>query len=191
MPVEAGTAGLHLSTGPIAPQPGFSRLQFVLITLAVIFVLDQVTKLIILETIPLGSIDYTGREREFFHFTHERNEGLVGGAFRNHTWIPKVAPVFATFVLIYLYRHLNPASRLQNIAYGLVAGGAIGNLFDRIFRGSVVDFLQFHFYFIPFDFPWKRYPAFNVADSAICIGVFLLIVSWRHFEEHRDVAHSS
>jgi len=153
--------------------------------LLLVFILDQASKLAIIKMIPEGSIDCIEREPVFFHFTHQVNTGLVGGYFRDNVWIPKVFPIFATFVLIYLYRHLNPVSLLQNITYVLVAGGAAGNLFDRFYRGSVVDFLQFHFYFIPFDFPWKDYPAFNVADSCICVGVFLLILGWRKMEEPR------
>ena len=68
------------------------------------------------------------------------------------------------------------AFRLPDLLFQLIAGGALGNIIDRIRLGSVTDFLQFNFYFIPFEFSWKRYPAFNVADSAICVGVFLLVI---------------
>ena len=88
--------------------------------------------------------------------------------------------LFATAVLVYLFKHLNPLSKLQSVAYGCVAGGAIGNLIDRFRLGSVTDFIQVHFVFVKFDFPWKLYPAFNIADSAICIGVAaLIILTWR------------
>jgi len=87
------------------------------------------------------------------------------------------APVLAGLVLLYLFKHLDPASKLQSIAYGMLGGGAVGNYVDRIRFGWVTDFLQFNFYFIPIDFPWKRYPAFNFADSAICIGVAILLLS--------------
>ena len=60
------------------------------------------------------------------------------------------------------------------IAYGMILGGALGNFIDRIRLGAVTDFFQFHFLFIPFDFPWKYYPAFNIADSGIICGVILL-----------------
>ena len=60
----------------------------------------------------------------------------------------------------------------------MIVGGAFGNIIDRILFRSVTDFLQFHFYFIPFDFPWKVFPAFNVTDAAIDVGVVLLIISW-------------
>ena len=159
----------------------------------VIVCLDQATKTIICKTIPQGSVLLAEHPREFFYFTHERNPGLVGGMFRDSRAIALAAPVIATLVLIYLFRHLDPASRVQRIAYGLVAAGAIGNLIDRFFRpDGVVDFLQFHFWFIPWDIPWKHYPAFNVADSAICTGVFLLIIGWRSLERQEvpDVANN-
>ncbi len=152
----------------------------------IVLVLDQVTKALITYYIPLGSRTFAGREEEFFFLTHQRNDGLVGGMGSGIPYLPYVAPLLATLVLIYLFWHLDPQARLQNLAYGMVAGGAVGNLIDRFFReGGVVDFLQFHFVFIPFDFPWKRYPAFNVADSAICVGVVLLLFSWHRLEKAR------
>ena len=66
----------------------------------------------------------------------------------------------------------------------------VGNLVDRFRLGWVTDFLQFHFYFIPFDFPWKRYPAFNIADSAICVGVAVLVVAW-YVVERRHVSDTA
>lgn len=152
------------------------QLILILAALAVIVVLDQLTKAWIIATIPHGSV--SPKHETFFWLTHEKNFGLVGGAFRSIPWVPYIAPIAATFVLIYLYRHLNPASRLQGLAYGLVAGGAVGNLIDRIRLGWVTDFLQVHFYFVPFDFSWKMWPAFNIADSAICVGVAILIFGW-------------
>lgn len=167
-------------------RAGSRRHQGILIlsVFLTVLLLDQVTKAIITYKIPEGSVSFAGRDEEFFFFTHTRNPGLVGGMFDDYPWVVYAAPVLATLVLIYLYRHLDPASRLQGLAYGMIAGGAVGNLVDRFFReGGVVDFLQFQFWFVPFDFPWKQYPAFNVADSAICVGVFLLLVGWRNPDE--------
>lgn len=140
-----------------------------------VLVLDQVTKAIVVATIPL-SPPY--RPETFFYFTHQRNTGLVGGAFSDMPFVAFVAPVLATLVLIYLYRHLDSHSRAQHLAYGMVLGGAVGNFIDRIRLQGVTDFLQVHFYFIPFDFPWKFYPAFNVADSGIVVGVVILVIAW-------------
>lgn len=163
------------------------QVTLILSAFLLVLVLDQVTKAIITYTIPEGSVSFVGRDREFFFFTHTRNPGLVGGMFHGVPLVALVAPLLATLVLIYLYRHLDPASRLQAVSYGMIAGGALGNLIDRFLReGGVVDFLQFQFWFIPFDFPWKQYPAFNVADSAICVGVFLLLIGWRSPEKGSD-----
>ena len=107
----------------------------------------------------------------------------MGGLFGSRPILAKVAPMLASLVLLYLYRYLDKTSKLQTLAFGLVAGGAIGNMIDRVRLGTVTDFLQFNFYFVPFDFPWKHYPAFNVADSCICVGVFLLVVSWYFMEQ--------
>ncbi len=156
------------------------QILWVGIVICAVVLVDQVTKALVVAHIPEGAGTVHSHPGEFFWLTHQRNTGLVGGLFRESRVIPMVAPVVATLVLAYLFTHLNPKSRFQAIAYGLVAGGAIGNLIDRFRFGSVTDFLQVHFYFIPFDFPWKLYPAFNVADSAICIGVAaLIILTWR------------
>lgn len=89
-----------------------------------------------------------------------------------------------------MYRQLDPASRLQAIAYGCVLGGALGNLIDRFRHGSVTDFLQFHFLFIPFDFPWKYYPSFNIADAGIICGIVVLFFTLSTMPEP-DVSRDS
>lgn len=158
------------------------QIQLILAVLVAVVVLDQLTKTLILKHVPEGRFLPDGVGPHFFQITHQRNPGLVGGMFRNVPFMAYAAPAFAICVLIYLFRYLDPRSRVQSIAYGMIAGGAAGNnLLDRVIHGSVTDFLQFHFYFVPFNFPWKYYPAFNVADSAICVGVFLLIVTWYFF----------
>ncbi len=162
------------------------QLKWLLASFLIVLVADQISKAIIIATIEQG---LPIRLDTLFYFTHQRNTGLIGGAFRGITWITYSAPVFATLVLVYLYRHLTPESRLQGAAYGLVLGGAIGNFMDRVRLQSVTDFLQFHFYFIPFDFPWKIYPAFNIADAGILTGVVLLMLGWG--QESRDNVSST
>lgn len=163
---------------------------WILAVFLVILVADQTTKEIINNSIAVNSVHSSTHQGEFFWLVHQRNPGLVGGMFRNTRAVVFIAPIVAMGVLVYLLRHLDKDSRMQAVAFGLVSGGAIGNLVDRFFRGEVVDFLQFHFHFIPFDFPWKLYPAFNVADSAICTGVILLVITWRDVkpEEQSDAA---
>lgn len=164
-----------------------NHLRWLLVAFAVVAVADQATKAIVMATMDVGT---PYRPDTFFYFTHQRNEGLVGGAFAGMKLVTYTAPIVATLVLIYLYRHLSPDSRVQHVAYGMVLGGALGNFIDRIRLGSVTDFLQVHFYFIPFDFPWKFYPAFNLADSAIVVGVIVLVFTWGR-EATPDAAGSS
>lgn len=154
------------------------QITWILAVLLCVLCLDQVSKAVIRYTIAENSVTLAGHEQDIFWFTHQTNEGLVWGMFQAQPLIARAAPLLATVVLLYLFKHLDPASRVQALAYGMVAGGAVGNLIDRFWRGGVTDFLQFHFRFLPDWFPGKLYPAFNVADSAICVGVLLLVVGW-------------
>lgn len=162
------------------------QVTIILSVFAVLLIADQVTKALVVHYVPLGGPRFEGREEAFFYITHQRNEGLVGGMFSGNRIITFTAPIVASLILLYLFRHLDPRSTWQSIAYGMVAAGAAGNLIDRMRQGYVTDFLQVHFVFIPFDFPWKRYPAFNIADSAICVGVVLLIVCWHRVQEEPE-----
>lgn len=166
------------------------QIILVLVAFACILGSDQASKAIVRAKLEPDDLSFWAQPPKFFRFSHQTNPGLVGGAFSSNRLVTFSAPVIASFVLLYLFRHLDPKSRVQSVAYGMVAGGAVGNLIDRFRLGAVTDFLQFHFHFIPFDFPWKRYPAFNVADSGICIGVFLLVITW-HIAGKDDVADAA
>jgi signal peptidase II len=157
--------------------PVKKQICLIVMVFLVVLIIDQTTKYIIRSKYPVENVLMIGA-KQFFRISHQENPGVVGGIFRDNRVMAYASPLAATLVLLYLYFHLNSASKIQSIAYGLIWAGALGNLIDRIRLGVVTDFLQFHFYFGPFDFPWKVYPAFNVADMGICTGVFLLIVSW-------------
>lgn len=109
----------------------------------------------------------------FFDLTYVRNPGGVFGLFRNldtsvRGLLFTVVPV-AAIVLIAVYALRLPANRLwTQSSLTLILGGALGNLYDRFRFGYVIDFLDFY---------WRshHWPAFNVADSAICVGVAILI----------------
>jgi len=108
-----------------------------------------------------------------FDLTYVRNPGGVFGMFRNLDTGPRgllftVVPVMA-IVLIAAYSLRLPSGRfVTQSSLTLILGGAIGNLYDRFRFGYVIDFLDFH---------WRNHhwPAFNIADSAICVGVAILI----------------
>ncbi|HUC84138.1 MAG TPA: signal peptidase II [Candidatus Acidoferrales bacterium] len=144
-----------------------------------VLVCDQITKWLVLRYIPPG--DEIPVIPFFFNLTHRANTGAAWSMFTgNNAALATLA--LAALVVLYLTRHHFSAHRLLGqFAFGLIFGGIIGNLTDRLLPGrhAVVDFL--HFYMARrgttdiFDFP-----AFNVADSAICTGVALIfILNWQ------------
>jgi len=151
-----------------------------------IIISDQITKWLVLRCIYPG--DEIAVIPGFFNLTHRANTGAAWSMFTgNNAVLATVA--LAALVVLYLTRHHFSAHRLVGqFAFGLIFGGIIGNLTDRLLPGrhAVVDFL--HFYMARrgtsevFDFP-----AFNVADSAICTGVALIfILNWQ--EEPKALA---
>jgi signal peptidase II len=144
-----------------------------------VLVLDQATKWWVLKNI------YPDEERviipHFFNITYRINTGAAWSMFTGNNAVLALVAL-AALVVLYLTRHHFSAHRLLGqFAFGLIFGGILGNLTDRLlpYRHAVVDFL--HFYMARrgtsdvFDFP-----AFNVADSAICTGVALIfILNWK------------
>ena len=153
-----------------------------LITALVVFVLDQITKVWIFNTMPLDSYFYPQDGhvieviKNFFYIVHIGNEGAAWGMFAGHGTILALFALVALFA-IYKFRDALELHRTaMQFAFGLLVGGVLGNLVDRVVHGHVIDFLDFHF---PFTVPWLlpdgRYPAFNIADCGIVIGVFAYI----------------
>lgn len=133
-----------------------------------LIVLDQATKLIIVRTMDLHSIIPV--IPEFFDIVHARNQGAAFGVLRDSSIrLPFLISVslLASLVIFIVFRKLRADQKLSAWGLSLVLSGALGNLIDRVRLGEVVDFLSVH---------WRGHywPAFNVADSAICIGVGLL-----------------
>ncbi|MDH4099068.1 MAG: signal peptidase II [Nitrospirota bacterium] len=146
------------------------KVAALLLTALPVVVLDQVTKILVDSTMMLGQ-SITILEN-FFHLTYLRNRGAAFSLFAGTAdsfRLPFLIGVslLAFAVLIYLWRQLKDDETLLATAYGLVMGGAVGNLIDRVRLGEVIDFLDAHWYN-------AHWPAFNVADSAVCIGVALL-----------------
>lgn len=129
--------------------------------------LDQVTKQLALEYLRWGKpIEIIPG---FFDLALIYNTGAAWGIFRDHSlWLTLLAFV-ALILLSVLRRHFTYVGLLPRIALGLLLGGIAGNLMDRLIHGCVIDFLSFYIG----RFHW---PAFNVADSAICIGVGLYLL---------------
>lgn len=131
----------------------------------IILALDQISKVLINSFLKLGeSITLIP---SFFNLTLCYNEGAAWGLFANNKIVIALGSLVAV-VMIYHFIFYFKKNTRNNIAFGLVIGGMAGNLIDRVFFGYVRDFLDF--YIFNYDFP-----VFNIADTAIVIGIILLI----------------
>jgi len=147
----------------------------------VVVALDQLTKQLVLRFLP-----QIGQERVvidgFFRFVHWGNTGAAWSLFRgNNEFLAGVA-VLALLILFLSRHHFDSRTLLSQIAFGLIFGGIVGNLIDRLWVGHVIDFI--YFYVQQRGGAEMGFPAFNVADSAICTGVGLVfLITWR--SEHK------
>ncbi len=143
-----------------------------------IVLLDQLTKLLVLKTLGYGYDEKIVVEG-FFKFVHWGNTGAAWSMFHGNNGLLAVVSMVA-LVLLFLYRNqFDTRSKMGQVSLGLIFGGIIGNLIDRLFRQHVIDFL--YFYLQQRDGHEMGFPAFNVADTAICTGVGLLfLLSWRN-----------
>jgi signal peptidase II len=146
-----------------------------LITIAAaVLAADQATKAWILAHLPFGAYSEEAGAipvvRGFFYIVHVGNTGAAWSMFTGRSLVLAVL-AGSTLVAIFLWRKaLGLKGTYAQVCFGLMCGGIAGNLVDRVLRGHVVDFLDFHF-------GSYVYPTFNVADSAICVGVALYILS--------------
>jgi signal peptidase II len=137
-----------------------------------IFVLDQLTKLLVLKY--LGFHEERVIVEGFFKFVHWGNTGAAWSMFRGNNAILAVTALAALVILFLTRHHFDVHTLGGQLSLGLIFGGILGNLLDRIRVGHVVDFLRF--YVIRRNGEEAGFPAFNVADSAICVGVALLFI---------------
>lgn len=111
----------------------------------------------------------------FFYITHVRNPGAAFGLFTGGPELVRLSffigvTLVAVAIIVQFYRHLAPGDRYSALTLGLILGGALGNLIDRVRYKEVVDFLHFRL--------WSGYawPDFNLADSFIVVGVAMLLL---------------
>lgn len=160
-------------------EPTTKRLPWFWSALGVILFLDQATKYWITHNIPEHASEppqaLTVIEN-FFYIVHVWNDGAALNMFSGHgEWLALLALV-ALFALYYFRNDLQLHLTLNQFAFGMLAGGIMGNFIDRIAYGHVIDFIDIHL-------PGLRYPAFNIADSGITIGValyfYIVFREWR------------
>ena len=134
------------------------------------FMIDQFTKEVVIRNLKVG---YSIPESGFFRFTHVRNFGSAFSIINDANLFLMIVGIFAIIFISYFLIFYTKESNLLQIAISLQLSGAFGNIVDRIRLGSVTDFIDVG--------PW---PVFNIADSCISVGMFLLIlhiiISWKN-----------
>lgn len=142
--------------------------SFTVILCLVIVVLDQLSKEMVISQFDVG--ESLPVIPGCFNLTYLRNTGAVWGILQyQNQWLIILSII--VFVLMWVfYHHLVEGRWIYRLAMGLMLGGILGNLIDRLKYGWVTDFLDFY---------WERWhwPAFNLADSAICVGVSVYLIS--------------
>ncbi len=149
-----------------------------ILTLALLIVgLDQLTKQLVLRF--LGYAQEKVVVEGFFKFVHWGNTGAAWSLFRGNNEILAGVAVLALIILYCTRHHFDARTIPGQVAFGLIIGGIVGNLIDRLMVGHVIDFL--YFYVQQRGGGEIGFPAFNVADSAICTGVGLVfLLTWRN-----------
>lgn len=142
---------------------------FWLLITAAVFIADRLTKFLVVkylvfnqatEILPFFNLFFTLNSGAAFSFLSD-----AGGW---QSWLFIAVGVIASLLIAFWQLHITNNRWLQ-IALALILGGTLGNLFDRIFFGYVIDFLDFYY-------SSAHFPAFNLADSAICIGTVMLVI---------------
>src|SRR5712691_11498353 len=152
------------------------RLFLVAGVAVLVFALDRVTKIWVEQNIPL----HDGRDvvGEYVRIVHTQNTGAAFGLLPERTTLLSVLSVVAVLAIVYYYRRIASNSALVSATLGMQLGGAFGNLLDRVTQGYVVDFVDVGVGDI-------RFWAFNVADSSIVVGIFVVTIAlW--YEERRS-----
>ena len=136
-----------------------------------VFIIDQLVKHLVVSTMHLGqSLPVI---KGIFHITYVLNPGAAFGMMEHQRWCFIAVALAAVLLGVAFYKKLQQESFLMRSGAGLLLGGAVGNLADRIQSGLVVDFLDF-----------RIWPVFNIADIAICAGAGILIFDiWQRRNE--------
>ena len=139
--------------------------------MVIVFALDQLTKQWINARLPLGSYGSSGIPviRGFLNLVHVGNTGAAWSMFSGKSTGLALLAGGTLLAIFFWRRQLGLKSPAVQLSFGLLCGGIIGNLVDRLVHGHVIDFIDVHF-------GNYIYPTFNVADSGICVGVFCYVL---------------
>ena len=159
-------------------------MRSVAIVSVIAFLLDRISKIIMVNnvfkieslnvdshTLPVVVID------KILNFDYVGNEGVAFGMFAHSRWLLVLLCVVILSVIGYIIYKTKPQSMLEKVSYGMIIGGALGNVYDRIAHGFVIDFIDVQF---------MEYPTFNVADCFVVVGAILLCICVLFFDKKED-----
>lgn len=140
-----------------------------------LYALDQWTKYLVIRNVPADGppVHIFPKTGGFFDIVNVTNTGAAFGSFKGNNTFFVVLSIIALFVVVILLVRRGLSDVWRDVSLALLLAGILGNLTDRLLHGHVIDFLVFYLHFASFVNPW---PAFNVADSCICIAVVCFII---------------
>lgn len=149
----------------------------IIILSIILFIVDQISKILIVKLIDINhSVEVI---KNFFYLTYTHN---TGAAFSILTGQRIFLILIAVAILIILFNHIRKnkvKEKIEILSFSLIIGGSLGNLLDRIVRGYVIDFVDIKIF-------GYNFPVFNIADTFIVIGVFLLLIETLRKERKND-----
>ena len=150
-----------------------------IITSLGVLLIDMLSKVLVKHFIFLGQ--RIKIIKNLFYITYVKNTGAAFSIFRNNTLFLVILSVFVIGLLFYYLNKKDYISKIESISYGLILGGAVGNLFDRVIYGYVIDFIDICIF-------GYDYPVFNIADMAIVFGVILVIIDMFRGEKNGTIS---
>jgi len=160
------------SSDPATLLQRFQSYRLLWILATTVFVLDQATKIWISARMPIGTYGLPGAITVidgFFYLVHVGNTGAAWSMFTGRSPLLAMLALVTLGAIFFWRKALSLRIRVVQVGFGLLCGGIVGNLVDRLIHKHVIDFLDFHF-------GSYIYPTFNVADSGICVGVGIYLL---------------
>lgn len=144
--------------------------------------LDQLTKALVRKAVAFrGTIRVI---EGWFHLTYAENSGMAFGMLRGWNPVLIFVSIFA-IVFIFVYYRQFKSNGWMRVSLGLLLGGALGNLVDRVIFGHVTDFIRVRWWFI--NYRW--WPSFNIADACVCVGAAMLIIGMFERSKSMDLSN--
>jgi len=172
---------LQNPTSTTRPARRGLALPIILAVALLVFGLDQATKFLVVQYIPLyESWSFFPALAKLFKFTYITNTGAAFGMFPQLGGVFMIVAIGVILAIVMFYRHLPTTNFWVRLSLGMQLGGALGNLVDRMTRGFVVDFIDIGFW-----------PIFNLADLTIVLGVTILAYYLWNEENFADMADNS